>query len=158
MAIVIASIWFQLLWFVAVLGQGRFQRVLLVAVVLTWVWQFRKSGIRQRWLGILLLGIGVDLGNQLSGLFVFAEPLFPLWLMALWGAFSWYCHYLMSFLKRWSWHSVVLIGGIAGVTSYYAGEVLNAVVFPYSNNVTLLVLFIEWALISYVLWRLEHQP
>ncbi len=149
MKLVIISVWFQLLWFLAVLGQQDFQIPLLLLVAISYLWLFQKGKqyVAQA-LGLACLGIIVDSFNQLLGIFQFQTNLIPLWLLGLWMIFSWYANLIAMKLTQFPFILVVIIGALGGALSYFAGWRLGAVSWPYSPAFTFGVVAIEWALIT----------
>lgn len=150
----IISTWFQVIWFAAVVGGENYQWVTIACVVATYAITLMKHYIPLEKVVLLsLLGIAVDYANIQFELLRFEIPEFPLWLLALWFAFLWYAYYLMPFLTRYPVFPVSLLGGFAGMASYFAGNGLGAVTFPNSVSSTAIILFVEWFVIIFVICR-----
>ncbi|MZI95099.1 MULTISPECIES: DUF2878 domain-containing protein [Vibrio] len=157
MVVFCASVWFQLLWFLCVMGQTEWQWWALGGAVGTWLLHI----VWGKWCWHLVifsgLGIGLDGLNIHFDLFRFAADGFPIWLMSVWIAFAWYCHFLVPVLSRWPKLLMAMVGGLGGVTSYYAGLELGAVTFTYSLTVTLAILFLQWSVVTLCLVFVEER-
>ncbi|WP_261872710.1 DUF2878 domain-containing protein [Vibrio rarus] len=137
--------WFQLLWFLAVLGQESTQVWLVIAVVASVVFSYWQRDIHLRWLvGFVLCGIVLDSFNQYTGLFIFPTPWLPLWLLLLWGIFVWYAYQMRTILTHFPKFIVCIVGALGAAGSYYAGLKFAAVHWPYSTVITLVIVFVEW--------------
>ena len=148
MRLVLLSSWFQLVWFLAVLGREQWLMLTWVFVASTLLISIVRSDFKVgRFFALLVVGVAVDYVNTLSGLFVFESTLFPLWLVALWAIFLWYAYYLLPVLNRYPIWVVSVMSGVAGALSYYAGVKFGAVQFPNSAATTLTILSIEWVVI-----------
>ncbi|WP_018693276.1 DUF2878 domain-containing protein [Algicola sagamiensis] len=137
-----ASIWFQCLWVMAVVGQYQLQMVLLLCVGLTYLFAFRNLWATS-W--IFSIGLFADMLFTSLGLFQFKEPGLPLWLMGLWLAFAWYLVQMRHLLRWAGWPALVILGSTLGPFSYWAGVKFNAVVWPVDIKLTLIVLGTWWA-------------
>lgn len=158
--LILLSTWFQLIWFLAILGREEWLWLTLSLVFVTQVLTVGLSQIRLgAWLGLLGLGVCIDYANYYFGLFQFEPSRFPIWLILLWAIFLWYANYLTPILNQYHPVLVSLVSGIAGAMSYFAGMKLQAVAFPHGNVTTLLVLFIEWSLLIIVIKKVySHEP
>ncbi|NVD06372.1 DUF2878 domain-containing protein [Vibrio sp. JPW-9-11-11] len=150
--LIFVSTWFQILWFVAVLGRESWQWLALLLVTTTWVasyvaarFNLYRSGL------ILVIGVVVDYLNMSLGLFSFSSSFIPLWLIALWGIFAWYAFYLYPIVSRFPLWSVSMVGGVAGALSYLAGAKLGAVSFGLSTLPMLATLFVQWVAVIYLI-------
>ncbi len=120
-------IFFQLSWFCCAFFRDAAVPFLIVLLGL----HFYLSKHRQRDLKLLLIvapiGICVDLLLIVTGVLDFESAyFFPLWLMGLWCAFALSIAYSLAWLNRLNGVTKILIGGIAGPFSYYAGGEIGA--------------------------------
>lgn len=145
MRVLLASTWFQLSWFAAVLGTYQWQWLTVVLTFVTLAYcVFSNSGSLKHIAFVTLIGLVVDSLNQHFNLLQFPTVWLPIWLLCLWVLFAWYAYQLKSVLYRFPKVYVSLVGGIGGGASYFAGYKLQAVEFSYSVVFTLMILFIEW--------------
>ena len=152
------SVWFQLLWFLAVIGQQQTQWWLLFAVVCTYAYEWKRySPPLRQWFAISAVGIAMDYCNLKAQLFDFSNDFLPVWLMCLWFLFAWYAYNLIPIVKRIPFAVLMPIGGGLGAASYLAGAQLGAVVLPYSLSLSFGVLFIEWSLIMLLIIKVVFR-
>ncbi|ARR44879.1 DUF2878 domain-containing protein [Vibrio campbellii] len=145
MRVFVASTWFQLCWFAAVLGTYQWQWLTFVLTLLTLVycWRVEPSALKNI-TTIVSVGLVLDTLNKQFSIFIFPTTWLPIWLVCLWVLFSWYAYQLKSILYRFPKTYVSIVGGIGGTVSYFAGYKLQAVEFGFSVGVTLTILFVEW--------------
>ena len=95
---------------------------------------------------ICLLGTVVDSLLLNLGVFEFKQPgvLVPLWLAVLWAVFAITLRYCLAWTAHPMWRAA-LLGAISGPLSYYAGQRLGAVQFPFGLWPTLVGLGVLWA-------------
>ncbi|GEA49932.1 zinc ABC transporter permease [Vibrio inusitatus NBRC 102082] len=158
----VKSIWFQGLWFLAVIGRDSTFFLLLLAVGATLVYSVKKEQINLAWLATLvLIGIVLDTFHGFIGLFLFPQSWIPAWLILLWVIFIWYAYQMKTILTRFPLPIVSMIGALGAAGSYFAGLKLGAVQWPYSDEMTFVVLTIEWfllfALVIYSLKALDKR-
>lgn len=165
----LASMWFQLCWFIAVLGTYRWQWLMLVITIATLVycWKRDRSALKRIFV-IAVIGVGVDTLNQRFSIIIFPTQWLPIWLLCLWILFSWYAHQLREVLHRFRPVYVLLVGGVGGAVSYFAGLKLHAVEFGYDVTIALAVLFVEWCAVMFLILKvyenekfarkLNHEP
>lgn len=151
MRIFLISTWFQVLWFMAVLGQGDWVSWLVVSVVITFVLSCRYQGL-PIWscFSIAILGVIFDSVNSLIGVLVFDDQYIPVWLVLLWAGYAWFAFQLYPLIRDYLRGGIIFVGAIAGGLSYYAGEQLGAVMFGFDPFSSVLVLMIEWAIVIWV--------
>jgi hypothetical protein len=154
------SLWFQLLWFLAVIGRQQFELILGLSILLTLVVSIQHQQIHMRWLlAVMLIGIGLDSMNVYMGFYQFDTDFIPTWLVGLWAIFAWYAYQLKQMLLKYSAWLVVPVSAIGAALSYFAGVKLGAVTWPLSFNVTVTVVLVEWlvlmGLIRYSLTKLN---
>lgn len=145
MKVFLASTWFQLCWFAAVLGTYQWQWVTLVLTLATLLYCLKTDASSLKSIGVITtIGLVLDTLNQQLSVFVFPTLWLPVWLLCLWVLFSWYAYQLKSILYRFPKTYVSIVGGLGGTASYLAGYKLQAVEFGFSVGTTLMILFVEW--------------
>ncbi|WP_425669633.1 DUF2878 domain-containing protein [Vibrio owensii] len=145
MKVFLASTWFQLCWFAAVLGTYQWQWVTLFLTLATLLYCLKTDASSLKSIGVIVMvGLVLDTLNQQLSVFVFPTPWLPVWLFCLWVLFSWYAYQLKSILYRFPKTYVSIVGGFGGTASYFAGYKLQAVEFGFSVGTTLMILFVEW--------------
>ncbi|UAB69294.1 DUF2878 domain-containing protein [Vibrio sp. SCSIO 43132] len=153
--VIASSLWFQGLWFLAVIGRENTQVWLVVASVLTLLFCFVDEVKKLRLIfAVSALGILVDYINWQTGLFTFPSVSFPVWLTLLWGLFGWYAVQMRSLVNRYPRTFVSLLVGGSGALSYFAGYRLGAVDWELGVLFTLSILFLEWFLLGYFVTKL----
>ena len=150
----LVSLWFQISWFVAVLGTENWQLLMAAIVFVTLVCTVVEGKVSVIPLVMLaLFGVGFDSMNIYSGILTFRSPYVPLWLI-----FAWYVKQLLPVLSRWKLYYVIPVGGAGGTMSYLAGAKLGAVELMSPAWISLSVLMLEWIVISAVFIKvLEHE-
>ncbi len=153
MKLLLVSTWFQLAWFVAVLGQNHYLAILVGMALAAVAIELYSSAtfLGSRVIEILVVafcGITIDSINTLFGVFQFSGWGIPLWLGCLWFMFAWYAKHLHPIAMRYSAKLVLPLFGVGGALSYLGGQKLEAVSFGYATWITLLILFIEWVVIA----------
>lgn len=145
MKVFLASTWFQLCWFAAVLGTYQGQWVTLFLTLATILYCLKTDASSLKSIGVIVtIGLVLDTLNQQLSVFVFPTLWLPVWLLCLWVLFSWYAYQLKSILYRFPKTYVSIVGGLGGTASYFAGYKLQAVEFGFSVGTTLMILFVEW--------------
>lgn len=140
---------FQLGWFTCVLA-GDSLWLLLGGVILLahfrWIGRWTDEG--PMIVGITLVGVALDSFLHWLGVFQFQQVslLIPLWLMLLWALLATTLRHCLAWSAR-PWWLAVLLGGLGGPLSYYAGGRLAGVTFPYGERPTLIGLGLLWALL-----------
>ncbi len=150
----VVSLWFQLIWIVAVLGQENWQwlTAILGLATLGYVAKNDKYNLKK----ILLLGVigvGLDSLNALAGLLVFKQSYVPVWLGVLWISFIWYATQWAPYLRKYNKAGIIVFVGCCGAMSYWAGYRLSAVQFSFPLYWTLLVLAVQWCCISWLIMK-----
>jgi hypothetical protein len=146
-SLLLKSLWFQVLWFLAVIGRQDFEIILGVAILMTLVISINKQQINMRWLLlVVLLGIGLDSMNVYLGIYQFDTQWIPSWLVGLWTIFAWYAYQLRELLIKYSQWLVLPVAAIGATLSYFAGMKLGAVAWPLTLTTTAIVVTIEWLL------------
>ncbi|MGR5131878.1 DUF2878 domain-containing protein [Vibrio alfacsensis] len=158
MRLFIASTWFQLCWFLAVLGTYQWQWVTLILTLATlfYCWRTQASSLKHI-ATIVSTGLVLDTLNKQFSVFIFPTQWLPVWLFCLWVLFSWYAYQLKPILYRFPKIYVSIIGGLGGTASYFAGYKLQAVEFGFSTGVTLAILFVEWCAMMLLILRVYRN-
>ncbi len=147
--LLIASTWFQVIWFVAVVGSEQWQWLTLACLLITLGLSARLSAIVwQKRLVLTLTAIPVDELSLRLAILIHDARCRVLWLIVLWAMFMWYAQFLVPVVSRYPLALVSLIGGLAGSLSYLAGYKLGAVQLGYSMPFTFTWLFFVWAAIT----------
>ncbi|WP_261815498.1 DUF2878 domain-containing protein [Vibrio gallicus] len=150
--LVVKSLWFQSLWFLAVIGRDSTLLLLWFAIVATLAFSVVRRELAMGWLScFVVLGVVLDWGNAYLGLFTFPTPFIPLWLIALWIIFVWYAYQMKTILTLYPIWAVSIISALGAAGSYFAGAKLGAVIWPQGNTFTLLVLIVEWSVLMSLL-------
>lgn len=146
------SAWFQLVWFIAVIGNQQLQWLTAFLAVLTLLYSQVREPIKfERFALLAGVGIALDCMNSYAGLFVFDSKGIPIWLVSLWLVFLWYAYFLLQKLKMLPSWLTTLLGGAGGALSYIAGEKLSAVNFTLTLGMTGLIVFVEWAVMFWLI-------
>jgi len=138
---------FQAIWALGVLGQHSY---LIVSLgLLGGHFLLSPSPFRdlQALAAISSIGIAVDLTLTSTGVFVFEQPLIPLWLVMIWGAFALSLNHGLHWLSKWPAWSQAVLGGAGGAGSYIAGHKLDAVTFGFDLITSGFILAAIWALL-----------
>ena len=153
--ILLSSLWFQVMWFVAVIGREGTFVWLLIGTLITLAYCAYEN-VKKIWLIIVLstLGVGLDFLNGYAGLFTFPKNHFPVWLIMLWVIFGWYAVQMKDLVNRTPQRLVLLLVSLSGGLSYFAGYKVGAVAWGLGVAVSLPVLFLEWLLLAYFLTTL----
>lgn len=166
--LIVISTWFQCLWFMAVLGTDVWQLLTVILTLATYVLSYVYLSARLiPAVLIAIVGITIDSLNIQLGVLIFSQPVWgseianawipPLWLISLWFMFAWYASFLVPAVSHFPRTIVSVTGGVMGSLSYMAGNKLEAVELGYSAWISVGVLFVEWALISYLVLRVFHE-
>lgn len=148
MRLLLISTWFQLLWFIAVLGREHGVWVLSTFIGFTYIWSFKKQQLPVfACLIIVAFGIVIDGSNRVLGVLIFDSDNLPYWLILLWSGYAWYAFQLYPLVCGYSRFMVILMGAISGGLSYYAGFRLGAVNFGHDEILSLLWLVSEWGVV-----------
>ena len=100
-----------------------------------------------------IAGIGMDLLLAVTGVFVFSEPFFPVWLVMLWFSFALTLPRGFGFIVKMHPLLQGFIGFVAGSVGYLAGFLLGAVQFGIAEIAALLVIGGLWSLfVPGLLW------
>ncbi|QXO19296.1 DUF2878 domain-containing protein [Vibrio ostreae] len=148
----LVSVWFELIWLLAVLGQEQWQWLTTLLVVVTLLFSaWRLSVAVGRICAVAVTGIAIDVANMHLGLFFFINPHLPVWLIALWFIFVWFAAFAIPALSHLPSWLVIIATGLGGALSYWAGYRFGAVGFGLPVFYTVLALFLEWLGVSLLL-------
>lgn len=149
--IIAQGVGFQLFWFSCVLGQNSWLLLSFILLLLHIIYSpNRYSDLKV--LPLALLGLSIDCGLTITGIFVFST--FPFWLILLWLGFILSLDHSLNWVSKLPAYQQSLIGGVAGTMSYLAGERFGAVDFGYSQLTSSLILFITWCVLMPTLYKL----
>lgn len=150
----VVSIWFELIWLLAVLGQEKVQWLTVAAVTATLVWSLSRPSVAVgRICAVAITGIALDVVNIHLGLFSFINPHLPVWLIALWFAFAWFAAFAIPIVSHLPIWLVIIATGAGGALSYWAGYRFGAVSLGLPVFYTILALFLEWSGVSLLLMK-----
>ena len=148
------SLWFQLCWFVAVLGTEDWQWLTLTLALLTLIYCAIRSPHSLKMISkITVIGWLLDTLNQQVSIFVFPSQTLPLWLLCLWFLFAWYACQFQVVLLKYRASLVCLVGALGGGVSYFAGSSLGAVSFGFSVFMSITIILIEWFLLMLLILK-----
>ncbi|MCF7481731.1 DUF2878 domain-containing protein [Vibrio sp. J1-1] len=154
MRVLIASTWFQLCWFAAVLGTYQWQWFTLCFTLATIAFCAVHDAPSLKPIAVIVIvGLALDSLNQQVSLLSFITIWLPIWLLCLWVMFAWYAYQLKTVLYRFPKTYVSIVGGIGGGASYLAGYKLQAVNFGYDVVFTLIILFVEWCVVTQLILK-----
>lgn len=105
-------------------------------------------------LAVSTIGISIDHINSYLGLILFMDnnttfPMIPLWLATLWMVFSLMLPHSLNWLGK-NAALAFFLGGFGGASSYWLGHKLGAISLSEPLLLSILILFIEWAVICTV--------
>ena len=153
-------IWFQCIWFIAILGREQIQWLLL-GLLLTHL-ALSKHWKTEMKVMLLCASVGVALDSLFAwqGVFQFdtSNTLLPIpfWLVAIWLGFSGTLRHSLSYLLP---HPALamLVAGISAPLSYFAGMRLGAVEFGLGTWQTAALIGAAWICIMPVLIFISNK-
>jgi hypothetical protein len=151
-------IWFQSIWFLAILGQESALPLLILLLVIH-ISLIPKPVIETT---ILVFGMGlgliVDSAMTWAGVFRFDHTpvLIPIWLIMIWAGLSGTLRHSLGYFAGKPLLTS-LAGGLGAAFSYIAGMKLGAVSFPLSIEMTFVILFVCWSVVFPVLFFFSQQ-
>ncbi|MEE4278511.1 MAG: DUF2878 domain-containing protein [Halieaceae bacterium] len=148
--------WYQLLWFIAVLGKAPALPLLVLLLVLHLLLARHWAGELALMLAAALLGSCFDLALTLAGFYRFEDSasLLPVWLPTIWMGFAGTLRYSMAFMVARP-RLMVAAAVIFAPLTYLAAARLGAVNFPFGAPATSVVIALCWWVITPLLLRLE---
>ncbi|EKO3708264.1 DUF2878 domain-containing protein [Vibrio metschnikovii] len=153
--LLLPSLLFEIIWWSAVWGQADWQWLTLVLVIIAWL-SMAYTQLTSLFPVMLLAGAGVllDIINGAIGLFVFpTEHPIPFWLVILWCGFAWYARLLIPAIQHHSPRWIIILGGLGGAVSYWAGYRFAAVDFQWTVLTVMGILFVQWAGLTWCLLK-----
>lgn len=151
------AVLFQLTWFACVLGGNLVAAISLALFLVVHYYFFSRQGFEWIFLAkISVIGLIID-----HALFAFnildisATQSYPLWLHCLWPIFGSTLNHSLYWLDKRP-ILAALFAGISAPTSYYAGAALSDVSLGQPLWISLLVLFIFWAVLFPSLFLLNR--
>lgn len=108
--------------------------------------------------GLSTIGIFLDHANTYFGILSFPNSnvdftLIPLWLMVLWLVFSLMIPHSLNWLRNNIWLAFFL-GGLGGSSSYWLGHKLGALNLSEPLTLSIIVYFIQWAILLPIAYTL----
>lgn len=156
--VLLSSLWFQVLWFVAVVGREEMLLWLLIGALITFAYcAYDHVKKLKPIFAISSLGVLMDMLNWSSGVFSFPSPSFPIWLILLWLVFGWYAVQMKDLVNRTPKYLVLITVSLSGGLSYFAGHKLGAVEWTLGEVLTVPILLLEWFLLAYFVTILFHS-
>lgn len=167
MKYVLLGVGFNLYWFLAVWGQYQYIALLITVLIGCWLF-YRCSGLYA--LIASPVGMMIDYGLSQTGIMTFSVKnvalaptwstyftvFIPLWLILLWLGFTTFIWLMREKLLAYPVSFMAMIGSIGGAVSYWAGNKLEAISWPYGVTATLVVMGLIWLSLSiYLLWLLK---
>ena len=149
---------FQVGWFICVLLQGWQAWLYVIGYLslhLIYIGQLKEYKFI---ISATLIGVVIDSLLVWTGVFDFGTDYIfaPPWLVALWLLFaSTFYHALRWFRDKKT--LAIISGATGGTISYLAGYQFEAVVFPLSLNITVIIIGLIWALLFPILLMLSES-
>ena len=145
------AIWFQLLWFTAVVGKNDYMAVLPLLLLLHLICSQNWRTELMLMLSGALIGVSCDALLTTLGVYVFTEPTgllnVPWWLVGIWLGFCATLRYSCAPLVSRPW-LFIGVSAVAAPVSYFAAERLGAVQFTFGTATTVVLVGCYWACIS----------
>jgi hypothetical protein len=155
---IINLVWYQALWFLAILGRENYDWALVLLICLHFFLSPCWRADMKTMIACASVGIFADSILAVSGVYVFdPEPAIlpiPFWLVAIWLGFS--CTLLHSFTFFMTRPLIgTLIVSAAAPFSYLAGSRFGAVNFGYDTTTSILIIAATWLLIMTALVQIS---
>ncbi|GGP61878.1 DUF2878 domain-containing protein [Shewanella saliphila] len=152
--IILNALSFQLVWWAGVLAGNQLLLLSIVLVVSHFLLSQSQRLDFQLMCLCAVIGMSVDTLLTWAGVFVFADT--PYWLALLWLVFALSLRYSLVFFQRIAVSLQALFGAVFGTLSYIAGAEFNAVVLPYGQWVSAIVLAVIWSVLFPVLLMISR--
>lgn len=153
--LVIASLVFNLLWFVAVMGQDTYASFLALSIV---IFFFIYPQSIMRICLIALIGICGDRILNFEHIIQFESDTLPIWLVLLWFIFACYLWLIRATVMKVPLMILLVIGPVGGLLCYLAGEQLEAVVLSDSVFITYGAILVFWFVYSLLFYGIfSHE-
>lgn len=147
---------FQLIWIAAVAFQSQGLWGCIALLILHFIISpQRRSDIGAIYKAVIL-GIAVDMTLMFSGVFIFPQGFFPVWLACLWAGFALALRHSLGWLYQKPLFLQSGLGAVGGSVSYLAGAKLGAVQLGLGTIISGALLLIIWAALLPVLLKLVH--
>ncbi|MGR5142708.1 DUF2878 domain-containing protein [Photobacterium sp. DNB23_23_1] len=143
--LIVVGLLFNVYWLIAVLGQQAYVWVLVLLFAACW-WKF--PSVWRYAFSIAVAGVLMDGVLSISNVLDFQVLLIPNWLIMLWLGFGTFVWFIKETIANYSAALISLLGGVGGAMSYFAGYRLQAVQWPLGVELTLMVLFLSWFVLS----------
>lgn len=142
-------LWFQSIWFIAILGGQPFEWA-LVTLIASHLYACKEWLIELKLMLICVtIGVSVDGIHTWLGLFVFDNgsqlTLVPIWLVAIWFGFIGTLRHSLRFMTSKPL-LITVASGISAPMSYLAAMRLGAVEFPLGIWATAILISLSWML------------
>lgn len=149
--------WYQLLWFLAVIGKAAALPLLALLVLLHLFLVEKRVAELALMLGAALLGSCLDLALTFAGFYRFDDAAFvlPAWLPLIWMGFAGTMRYSLAFMVARP-RLLTAAAAIFAPLTYLAAARLGAVSFPLGGAATALVIGLSWWVITPLLLRIER--
>ena len=150
------ALWFQINWFVCVLGRENWLPFTLLLLALHFLLVDDPKTELKRLLPLALLGLMVDTALTLLGVFEFDSVItVPLWLIALWIVFATTLYRSLSKFGQNLWLAATA-GSLLVPLNYLLGSRLGAVSLPLPELLTFLILMCTWGILLPTLYKISH--
>ena len=147
---VINFVWFQSIWFLAILFQYEYFWLISLLVIGYFIFVPNRQVEILTVLPVAMVGCMADIVLAVTGVFNFTSEIstlpIPFWLVSLWIGFAATLRHSLGYLQNRLIIASIL-GAISGPLSYFAGYRFGAVDFPIGVTETLVILSFVWALI-----------
>lgn len=147
---------FQSIWVAAVVFQNDGLWVCIGLIGLHFALSPERKADFSACYKAVLLGILIDAALMLSGVYIFPEGHFPLWLVCLWIGFVLTLRHSMRWLWKKSIYWQIGLGSIGGTTSYLAGSRLGAVQLGIDIIYVAVLLLLIWSILVPLLLRMVN--
>lgn len=153
------AIWFQLLWFIAIVGKNDYMAVLTLLLLLHLICCQNWKTELMLMVSAATIGVSCDALLTMLGVYVFTEPTgwlnVPWWLVGIWLGFGATLRYSSAPLVNRPW-LFITVAAVAAPISYMAAARLGAVQFAYGTETTVALIGSYWACISPLLVALKR--
>lgn len=140
------ALWFQITWFLCVIGRDTWLPAAIAMVVLHFLLVAKPKLEATELAPVVALGVVVDALLSGFGVYDFSGALIPLWLCILWIAFATTLTRALAVFGKNRWIAAV-VGGLGVPFNYAVGAKLGAVAFPMEPLTTGMVLVALWAVL-----------
>lgn len=153
---------FQSAWFAAAYLHNHFGALLCASLGLINIFPFDEMFRRRVFAALLVIIIGLanDYLLYYFKIIIFPGQSFtflPLWLLAIWLAFSSTLHSSLFWLRKLNLLQQSLVGGIGGAVSYVAGAKLGAVEYQFSVMPAFAWHFLNWCILLPLIVKIHRS-